>query len=208
MFEQCHRLLGDCVVIALASSGLTVERLEPPCSTAVLLKASHHPLIVIDSAVLDADGGCDLLDEVHELGVNVLVVATDSKHSSGGGPHGADEVVAATDNFGTLVAAVHRLLRVDGFDRDPHCGRSVDCDWPEPRQLLASLSAREETVLDSMMRGLSAVEIAEAQFVAVTTVRSQIRSILTKLNVRSQLAAVVIAYDVGWSADGRQIHQI
>ena len=44
-----------------------------------------------------------------------------------------------------------------------------------------------------MMEGLNAEEIAQAHFVAVTTVRSQIRSVLQKLGVRSQLAAVALA---------------
>ncbi len=44
-----------------------------------------------------------------------------------------------------------------------------------------------------MMEGLNADEIAQSHFVAVTTVRSQIRSVLQKLGVRSQLAAVALA---------------
>jgi hypothetical protein len=44
-----------------------------------------------------------------------------------------------------------------------------------------------------MMEGLNAEEIAQSHFVAVTTVRSQIRSVLQKLGVRSQLAAVALA---------------
>ncbi len=41
--------------------------------------------------------------------------------------------------------------------------------------------------------GMSAQEIADIQVVSLTTVRSHIRSILRKLGVRSQLAAVVCA---------------
>ena len=47
--------------------------------------------------------------------------------------------------------------------------------------------------------GCPAEEIAEAQFVAVTTVRSQVRGILQKLGVRSQLAAVATANRAGWT---------
>ena len=48
-------------------------------------------------------------------------------------------------------------------------------------------------MLAALTQGLSADEIAQAHFVALTTVRSQIRSILQKLGVRSQLAAVALA---------------
>ncbi len=55
------------------------------------------------------------------------------------------------------------------------------------------LTHREALVLAALTDGLSADEIARAHFVALTTVRSQIRSVLQKLGVRSQLAAVALA---------------
>ena len=58
---------------------------------------------------------------------------------------------------------------------------------------LDSLSAREETVLRHMQAGLTAVEIARTDYVTLATARSQIRSILMKLGVNSQLAAVAMA---------------
>jgi hypothetical protein len=48
-------------------------------------------------------------------------------------------------------------------------------------------------VLSAMIEGRTAEEIADQHFVALTTVRSQIRAVLQKLGVRSQLAAVAIA---------------
>ena len=54
-------------------------------------------------------------------------------------------------------------------------------------------------MLGALVDGLSAEEIAEAHFVAVTTVRSQVRGILQKLGVRSQLAAVATANRAGWT---------
>ena len=50
---------------------------------------------------------------------------------------------------------------------------------------------------------MSAEKIAEQQFVALTTVRSQIRSVLQKLGVRSQLEAVAHANRVGWQSPKR-----
>ncbi|CAN5475619.1 response regulator transcription factor [soil metagenome] len=55
------------------------------------------------------------------------------------------------------------------------------------------LTQREALVLGALVDGLSAEEIADAHFVALTTVRSQIRAVLQKLDVRSQLAAVALA---------------
>jgi DNA-binding NarL/FixJ family response regulator len=52
------------------------------------------------------------------------------------------------------------------------------------------------------MAGEPAESIAEHSFVSLATVRSQIRAILQKLDVRSQLAAVALARDAGWPPEG------
>lgn len=61
-----------------------------------------------------------------------------------------------------------------------------------------ALSEREAHVLSRVMEGLSAADIAKRSFVSEATVRTQIRAILGKLGVRSQLAAVAEARRVGW----------
>jgi DNA-binding NarL/FixJ family response regulator len=61
------------------------------------------------------------------------------------------------------------------------------------------LSRREQEVLWALMHGVSAREIAKQSYVALPTVRSQIRAVLSKLGVSSQLAAVALAYQCNWS---------
>ena len=51
------------------------------------------------------------------------------------------------------------------------------------------------------MEGHCAEEIAQAAFVSISTVRSQIKAILQKLGVSSQLAAVALARRADWSLD-------
>ena len=61
-----------------------------------------------------------------------------------------------------------------------------------------TLTAREHDVLAAICDGQSVAEIAGSSYVSVATVRSQIRAILLKLGVTSQLAAIVAAYSAGW----------
>ena len=61
------------------------------------------------------------------------------------------------------------------------------------RAIFERLSDREALVLAALTDGLTAEEIAREHYVALTTVRSQIRAVLTKLGVRTQLAAVAVA---------------
>jgi len=58
--------------------------------------------------------------------------------------------------------------------------------------LLGRLTARERFVLVQLAEGRRAAEIASESVVAVATVRTQIRAILAKLEVTSQLGAVAL----------------
>ena len=60
-------------------------------------------------------------------------------------------------------------------------------------EALLRLTPSERRVLFHLTEGMCAPDIAAHLIVSVTTVRSHIRSILRKLNVKSQLAAVAIA---------------
>jgi DNA-binding NarL/FixJ family response regulator len=62
----------------------------------------------------------------------------------------------------------------------------------------AALTRREREILEALADGLRPAEIAARDFVSVTTVRNQVQSILTKLNVHSRLEAVAIANRLGW----------
>jgi len=63
------------------------------------------------------------------------------------------------------------------------------------RKPFQSLTGREREVLRQLAHGSRADEIATQSFVSVSTVRSQIRAILSKLGVTSQLAAVAMAHN-------------
>ncbi|MBM7520151.1 response regulator transcription factor [Nocardioides nitrophenolicus] len=63
---------------------------------------------------------------------------------------------------------------------------------------LERLTRREAEILGSLMRGNPVREIARARVVSEATVRSQVKMILAKLELTSQLAAVGAAHKVGW----------
>lgn len=60
------------------------------------------------------------------------------------------------------------------------------------------LTDKERTVLELLDAGFTAKDIAADQYTSMSTVRSHVRSILMKLGVHSQLAAVAKARDASW----------
>lgn len=68
-----------------------------------------------------------------------------------------------------------------------------DLDMPPGFRALVTLTASERMVLFYLTEGCAAQDIADTLVVSLATVRSHIRSILRKLGVRSQLAAVAVA---------------
>ncbi|RXR21761.1 LuxR family transcriptional regulator [Oerskovia turbata] len=65
---------------------------------------------------------------------------------------------------------------------------------------LGRLTTAEDGILRAMIAGFSAAQISNQRYLSTHTIRSHIKSILTKLQVRSQLEAVAVARRSGHMA--------
>ena len=104
----------------------------------------------------------------------------------------AVRIVAAGEAL--LAPAVTRRL-IEDFVRRPPPGGSV----PER---LAALTDREREVLALIARGLTNSEIAARLYVSGATVKTHVNRILSKLDVRDRVQAVVLAYETGLVTPG------
>lgn len=218
-----HQLMGSLLVLALGGRG--IHGLDcPVTSTADIVRTAEA--IRPDLALLDLDLGVgrrgeqidelELVVRLRALGCRTLIVSasTDERRIAAAIAAGAVGYVHKAQPFPDLLDAVclaasgrspigapdrQRWLEIDRRHQ-------VDGKRNEQRlRRLRRLTVREREVLEALARGLRASVIAAEFNVSVTTVRAQIRSIHTKLDVNSQLEAVALLRQVeaGGSAPER-----
>jgi DNA-binding NarL/FixJ family response regulator len=98
-----------------------------------------------------------------------------------------------------LVAAVRTIHDGDALLAPASTRRLIEqhARPPEEAPELAALTAREREVLCLLARGLTNAEIAGQLVVEPSTVKSHVASLLTKLELRDRVQAVVYAYESG-----------
>src|SRR5262249_1048711 len=102
-----------------------------------------------------------------------------------------------------LIAAVHTIARGDSLLSPSVTRRVIDrmAQQPVPeltdRAKLDTLTPRERDVLQLVARGLSNREIAAELVVEESTIRSHMKQILMKLQLRDRIQVVIYAYETG-----------
>lgn len=149
----------------------------------------------------------DVVERVRALAPEVLLLILDADAD----PRGAGRMIRRVREFGprVVLATTGRTGHGDAECLEAGASDVLDASCGLERlaeavgtssaaEHLEKLTHRERAILAALMDGRGAEDIASREFVSVATVRSQIRSILRKLGVNSQLAAVAHARRAGW----------
>jgi DNA-binding NarL/FixJ family response regulator len=102
-----------------------------------------------------------------------------------------------------LIAAVHTIAAGDSLLSPSVTRRVIDRMAQQPTPGYAdqarfdTLTAREREVLQLIARGLANREIATALTVEESTIRTHVKRILMKLDLRDRIQAVILAYETG-----------
>jgi DNA-binding NarL/FixJ family response regulator len=103
----------------------------------------------------------------------------------------------------TLISAVHTIAAGDSLLSPSVTRRVIDrmAQQPTPnltdQSRLEELTPRERVVLGLIARGLSNREIATALVVEESTIRTHVKRILMKLDLRDRIQIVIFAYENG-----------
>jgi two-component system, NarL family, nitrate/nitrite response regulator NarL len=206
-----NSLLAGALASALTACGFATRHIvprEPEIEYGIEWRPN---LVLVDVHYVDLGSGFAFVGELRRAGLRVCVIdaADDADRQSAWRGAGASALVDGSEPFDQLFQTVNRLLRngptpqAAGSPPGGALGLTYGAEKPlDPGlQPFAVLTEREQVVLAELMEGHCAEEIANAAFVSISTIRSQIKSVLQKLGVNSQLAAVALARRAGWSLE-------
>lgn len=208
-----HTLFAESLELALSLEGYDVRRAEPQLESASTLLAAAvraRPRIVLLDLDLGRIGpGTRLIRPLAAAGINVVVVTASRDEVRWGEclRLGARTVLDKTQPLNEILAAVRKInhgfpvLDRDERERLIQVWAAQQQERGRLRERLQLLTPREQEVLGQLMLGHTVREIAASSVVSEATVRTQVKSILAKLEVSSQLAAVGLAHHVGWQPD-------
>lgn len=184
-----------------------------------VVRTTHPDVVLMDIRMPRLDGveatrlitADPVLADVRTI---VLTTFNDEEYLFGALRAGASAFLLKDVDPATLITAIHRVHAGDSL-LDPSVTRSIieryvelserrdervdQVALPAARQemLLGAISPREREVLLAVAAGGSNREIAAALFLTEATVKSHVRSLLTKLGMASRVQLVVAAYESG-----------
>ncbi len=210
MIVDDHRLLAQSLAVSLGLAGIPAEAApdHDPAMVIAAIRSAPPAALVLDLKLGDGLTGDSIIADVVAEGVAVVVLTAeeDPVRLAECLAAGASRIVPKTLDLDILVAQLADALEAPlerWTAREQRIIAEASVCSEERRQRLApfaALTSREADVLAGLMSGRAATEIAEESFVSLSTVRSQIRAVLAKLGVHSQLAAVAMAHQAGWTS--------
>lgn len=204
-----HELFRTALALALQAHGMEV--LEPALTSMADLKGAltgqHVDVALVDRDLGGLGDGEELIEALVARRTSVLVISGNVDDVTKGRclAAGAAACLPKTVPLDTVLQAVvasaagQRVTPPVERDRLVACWLRQRAADAATRALFDRLTAREEAILARLVDGRTVQAIAADTFVSEATVRTQVRSILLKLEVTSQLEAVGLARRSGWS---------
>jgi DNA-binding NarL/FixJ family response regulator len=216
LIVEDHALVAIGLQLALSARGWEVETTDGPRAIDVIEHARRFEpaVVLLDIGLGDGVGsGVDLIAPLLKTGAKIVMLTAETRRATlascleAGAAGWIGKNVFLDQVESTLVDVLEDTPLIGCTARQAMLDE-LRIERAGMRKALTPferLTIREREVLACLVDGQSAEEIAETHYVSLTTVRSQIRAVLQKLEVRSQLAAVAHANRVGWKPHRAQL---
>jgi DNA-binding NarL/FixJ family response regulator len=189
-------------VVGQASTGrLALER----------ARVAHPDVVLMDVRMPDLDGIAAtrrLLTAAPEVKIIILTTFEQDDYIFGAIDAGASGFLLKRTRPEELLSAIHAVAAGDSL-LSPSVTRIVlghlarhPTSPPQSARQLAELTPRELQVLELIARGQSNREIAATLVIEESTVKTHIKRILLKLDLRDRIHAVIFAYETGLAQPG------
>lgn len=214
---QDQVLFAESVAIALKMEGHDVRRvpldgtLRDVSSLLAMIRRTLPRLVLLDLDLGEHGSGMRLVEPLVVNGIMVIVITGREEPALWGEAIalGARRVISKAaplndvlDTIGRVndglpvVTSAERRDMIRAWHREAHEVR-------EARAGLQRLTRGESEVLAHLIAGREVRQIARHRVVSEATVRTQIKAVLGKLGVSSQVAAVGLARRAGWDSVNR-----
>jgi two-component system nitrate/nitrite response regulator NarL len=168
----------------------------------VRLVARTRPDVVLAAVSLGGADGVDVLERLRRDGHRVVAIVDRPEplplgQALAAGSHG---VVAKSSSLEVLLDVVGKMVREEPVIEDARRAeliRTYDAVVGVHALRVARLTRQERELLAHMMEGHTVAEVARVRCVSEGTVRTQVKSVLAKLEVSSQLSAVAVGRGAG-----------
>jgi two-component system, NarL family, nitrate/nitrite response regulator NarL len=211
-----HVLLAESMYLALSAEGFATRTVTvPPDAEGVAEMLDpildHRPDVVLLDLDLGAAGdGTALVRPLTNAGCAVVVVTGASEKTRWGKclANGARTVLPKAASLDVIVDTVRRAASGEAVMPEARRYELIQnwqrqrSDNQDMRTKLGRLTPREEEVLAALSEGKRVRDIASEWYVSEATVRTQVKSVLAKLGVTSQIAAVAFARELDWRPAG------
>jgi two-component system, NarL family, nitrate/nitrite response regulator NarL len=205
-------LLAESLTLALAARGFTVTSAKPsagandPSALAESILARRPRVVMLDLDLSSVEDGMTLVTLLSRDDCVVVAMTSAEDRSRWGQAlaRGAQAVLPKSAGLTRVLETLRGAVAGEQLTSDDERLELVE-HWRQLRlredglqARLGLLTPREGQVLAQLASGKRVSDIARDSQVSRTTVRTQVRSILVKLKVNSQIAAVALVRDVGW----------
>jgi two-component system, NarL family, nitrate/nitrite response regulator NarL len=193
-----HPVFVDALGVVLGRRGFTVDAVVTRVAQIAPTVARHRPEICLIDRTFGAEDGLAQIGPILAASprTRVLMLTADRNEATASRAlaAGASGYLCKTAGIDAVVGAIRGVLAGTTAVRlTPRPAPRLSPQDADAHRLAGYLTKRERECLALLVDGLSSDAIAERLGVSITTVRTHVQAVLTKLGVHSRLEAASFA---------------